>query len=102
MGAAPAEATLVEISGLNPGQSWRLPGGSEIRLGRKRDENDIPLMGAAASRRHAVIRGQGGGHVIYSQKSDNPVLVNNLPATQATLHPGDRLKLGDSEFEYRC
>jgi hypothetical protein len=98
--AAAAEACLNELAGANPGQSWRLPQEGEIRLGRKRDENDIPLQGATASRRHAVVRVQNGAHVIYSLKTDNLVQVNGVPVTQHLLRPGDHVRLGDSEFEY--
>ncbi|MEW5870556.1 MAG: Ig-like domain-containing protein [Chloroflexota bacterium] len=97
-----SQAALFETQGLNPGQSWSLPVNAEIRLGRKREDNDIPLMGQSASRMHALVRFQGGSYVVYSLKPENPVLVNGQPVPQQhTLRPGDVLQAGDSFFEFQ-
>lgn len=103
-GVAPAKvragaAHLRELSGENPNQAWPL-GAAEVRLGRKRDENDIPLAGKRASRHHAVIRYEGGQHVIYSLKPENPVIVNSRPTSQHALQPGDVIQLGDTTLRY--
>lgn len=94
-------ASLLESNGLNAGHIWELPLGREVRLGRKRDENDIPLMGASASRRHALIRYQDGAYVIYSLKPENPTLVNGVGVQQKALQVGDVIQLGDSIFQFQ-
>lgn len=94
------QASLRETKGLNPNQVWPL-GMNEVRLGRKRDENDIPLEGRNASRKHAAIRHEGGHYVIYSLSTDNPVVVNNVPIIQSrVLQPDDEIRLGDSIFMF--
>ena len=90
---------LVELEGMNPQSTWPLSAG-EIRLGRKRDENDIHLKGLSASRCHAVIRFQEGGHVIFSLNPGNPVYVNDSPVQQQALGAGDVLRMGESIFRY--
>ena len=95
-------ATLVEAQGLNPGQVWSLSPSSEIRLGRKRDENDIPLQGATASRRHALIRFQEGQYYLYNLKPENPLLVNGQSiAQQQILYSGDTIQAGESVFQFQ-
>jgi hypothetical protein len=91
-------ATLVEKEGFEPGHVWRLKG-DEIRLGRKRGENDIVLKGASASRFQAVINLTPNGYAIKSVNPENPVLVNRQPITeQVYLKSGDVITAGESEF----
>jgi Ca-activated chloride channel family protein len=93
-------ACLRELEGMNPDQVWPL-GMAEVRLGRKREENDIPLQGLKASRRQAVIRFEQGRYVIYSLNPENPVLVNGSAVTEAhVLQPGDTLRLGETLLRY--
>ena len=60
---------LYEMEGMNPNHAWAL-GESEIKLGRKREENDISLKGTSASRHHAVIRFEQGQYIIYSLNAE--------------------------------
>jgi VWFA-related protein len=91
---------LRELEGMNPNQAWSL-GAPETKLGRKRDENDIPLKGLKASRRHASIRLEQGLYVIYSLSPNNPVLVNNTPIQHKhVLRPGDVIQLGETILRF--
>jgi len=93
---------LYEVEGLSPGQVWPLRG-PEIHLGRMREENDIHLKGLTASRRHAVIRLQGGYYYVYSLNPENPVIVNNVPIRQQqVLRPGDMIRAGESLFRFEA
>lgn len=94
------QPVLRELEGLTPNQAWPL-GASEIRLGRKRDENDIPLKGLHASRRQATIRYEQGQYVIYSLNKDNPVFINDHPVTGSqALKPRDVLRLGETVMRF--
>ena len=91
-------ARLIERDGLEPGHIWNLQG-TEIRLGRKKDENDIPLRGLSASRFHAVINPQSEGYVLQALHLENPVYINGIPNTdRVILKNGDLIKAGESEF----
>ena len=91
-------AALVEREGMDPGHVWQLKG-NEIRLGRKVDENDIPLKGLSASRFHAVLRPHTDGYVIQALHVENPIYVNGIPnIEQVALKNGDLIKAGESEF----
>ena len=93
-------AVLHEIEGLSPGQTWPL-GIAEIRLGRKRDENDIPLKGLNASRRQATICFKAGRYQIIPLSPDNPVLINNAPVMIKTvLRSGDLIRLGGTILRF--
>lgn len=100
--AGSGAAVLHEVQGNSPGKKWPLTN-AEIKMGRKRDENDIHLKGLKASRRMAVIRMHEGDYVIYSLSPDNPVVVNGSPiAQQHTLQLGDTILMGESEFRYEA
>jgi hypothetical protein len=93
-------AFLREVEGFEPGRVWKLDK-EEIRLGRKREENDIPLKGLSAARRQAIIRYQEGEYVITSLYPEKPALVNEIPAhPQAVLQSGDTLRLGETVLHF--
>lgn len=100
-GTESGRGILVELQGLNPGSTHKLPAEGDIRLGRRQQENDIILAGASASRNHAVIRNEGGVFVAYSLKPQNPLVVNGVETTRAVLKAGDILQLGDSVFQFQ-
>jgi VWFA-related protein len=98
--AMAGQSALVELEGANPSQTWPISG-EQVRLGRKREENDIPLKGLSASRRHALIHCKEGSYVIESLNLQNPVLVNDQPVAQPQpLHPGDIISAGESIFRF--
>jgi VWFA-related protein len=94
-----SKAYLSEIEGNSPGERWPLSS-TETRLGRKRDENDIPLKGLGASRRHALIKLEDGKHILVSLNPENPILINDQPAMQQVLNNGDIIRAGDTSFIY--
>ncbi len=99
-GPVAASARLVEVEGLQPGKHWPL-GGGDVRIGRKRDENDIAAAGRSASRRHAVIRQVEGSFVLFDLNPANPTLVNGQPTRgQHPLADGDTLQIGESLFRF--
>jgi VWFA-related protein len=98
--ASVGQAVLHEIDGLSPGQIWPLTT-AETRLGRKRDENDIPLKGLGASRHHAVIRQSEDHFEILALNPQNPIIVNEKEITQQyILKPGDEIRAGDTVFRF--
>ena len=90
---------LVELAGLSPETVWPL-NRDEVRLGRKHDENDIPLSGTNASRRHAIIRNVSGVCTIFSLNPENLVYVNGAGEMQKILEPGDILDLGNTQLRF--
>ena len=87
---------LHEIEGMNPGQIWPLTEGV-LRLGRKREINDIPLKGLKASREQAVIEFREGIFIVRSLKIENPIYVNNQPVSnERALEAGDELRAGET------
>jgi VWFA-related protein len=95
-----SSASLRELDGLTPNQVWPLAG-EQVRLGRKRDENDIPIKGLSASRQHAVIYRYGNQHLIASVKPENPAYVNDQPVVQQhTLQNGDVIRIGETLLRY--
>jgi hypothetical protein len=84
--------------GHDPGMIYDLDG--EIVLGRG-DRAEIRLEDPFASARHALIYEQGNVVVIEDLASTNGTYLNEeLLQTPRPLHPGDRVRIGDSEFSF--
>jgi len=69
-------------------------------IGRAKD-NHLVLTDPHASRRHAQIRADEGGHVIESLGGRNPVLVNGVPVERAQLRDGDCIRVGKTDLRFR-
>jgi Fe2+ transport system protein FeoA len=86
--------------GHDPGMIYDLD--SELVLGRG-DQADIRLEDPFASGRHALIYEQGNIVVIEDLASTNGTYLNEeLLQTPRPLHPGDRVRIGDSEFTFEA
>jgi hypothetical protein len=84
--------------GHDPGMIYDLDG--DIVLGRG-DRAEIRLEDPFASSRHARIYEQGNIVVIEDLHSTNGTYLNEeLLQSPRPLHPGDRLRIGDSEFAF--
>jgi FHA domain len=72
----------------------------DIVLGRG-DQAEIRLEDPFASSRHARICEQGNILVVEDLRSTNGTYLNEeLLESPRPLHPGDRLRIGDSEFTF--
>jgi pSer/pThr/pTyr-binding forkhead associated (FHA) protein len=70
-----------------------------VTLGR--GDVEIQLDDPFASSRHARITRQGHVLVIEDLGSTNGTYLNDEPLNgPQPLHPGDRIRIGDSEFSY--
>lgn len=97
----PTPLRLMVIAG--PLQGNRFEVGSEgVRIGRDTAACQIVLSEASVSREHAMIRPAGSGLSIKNLSGTNPTYVNDRAIQEATLAPGDRVKIGDSVFEVQA
>mgnify|MGYP001183674999 CR=1 FL=1 len=88
----------VTSSGRNEGKEILLDK-KLIRIGRD-DGGDLGLYGdKSIAMRHAEIRREPQGHVIYAV-SQAPVLVNGQLVAQKALSKGDRIQIGREEIWY--
>ncbi len=90
--------------GHEPGMIYDLdglhPGGCDIVFGRG-DTAEIRLNDPFASSRHARMYEQGHILVIEDLGSTNGTYLNEeLLDGPRPLHPGDRVRIGDSEFAF--
>jgi hypothetical protein len=84
--------------GHDPGMIYDLDG--DLTLGRG-DRAEIQLEDPFASSRHARVYEQGNIVVIEDLGSTNGTYLNEeLLQTPRPLHPGDRVRIGDSEFVF--
>jgi pSer/pThr/pTyr-binding forkhead associated (FHA) protein len=84
--------------GHDPGMIYDLDG--DIVLGRG-DRAEIRLEDPFASSRHARVYEQGNIVVIEDLDSTNGTYLNEeLLQTARPLHPGDRVRIGDSELTF--
>jgi hypothetical protein len=89
---------LVERApGHEAGTAYDIPEGATLGRGDVEIQLDDPF----ASSRHARISRQGHVLVIEDLGSTNGTYLNEEPLTgPQPLHPGDRIRIGDSEFSY--
>ncbi len=71
--------------------------GAEIRFGRSGD-NEVVLPDYSVSRRHAVVRKEGGSWYVHDLNSTNGVQVNKADIQQALIRHQDRIKIGVFEI----
>jgi predicted component of type VI protein secretion system len=84
--------------GHEPGMIYDVDG--DLVLGRG-DRAEIRLEDPFASSRHARIYEQAGAVVIEDLGSTNGTYLNEeLLQSPRPLHPGDRVRIGDSEFTF--
>jgi hypothetical protein len=84
--------------GHDPGMIYDLDG--DIVLGRG-ERAEIRLEDPFASSRHARVYTQGAAVVIEDLDSTNGTYLNEeLLQTPRPLHPGDHVRIGDSEFAF--
>ncbi|MHB8490854.1 MAG: FHA domain-containing protein [Solirubrobacteraceae bacterium] len=84
--------------GHEPGMIYDID--TDIVLGRG-DQAEIRLEDPFASARHAHVFAQGGILAIEDLGSTNGTYLNEeLLDTPRPLHPGDRVRIGDSEFSF--
>jgi hypothetical protein len=89
---------VARATGHDPGMIYDLDG--DLVLGRG-DHAEIRLEDPFASSRHARIYKQAGTLVLEDLRSTNGTYLNEeLLDTPRPLHPGDHLRIGESEFVF--
>lgn len=90
---------VARATGHDPGMIYDLDG--DLVLGRG-DRAEIRLEDPFASSRHAHIYVQAGTLVLEDLGSTNGTYLNEelLDTTPRPLHPGDHLRIGESEFVF--
>jgi hypothetical protein len=99
LGRAP-RLVVERAPGHQPGMIYDLDG--DLVLGRG-DRAEIRLEDPFASSRHARIYEQGNSLIVEDLGSTNGTYLNEeLLQTPRPLHPGDRVRIGDSEFAFEA
>ena len=84
--------------GHSPGMEYDIRAGAVLGRG---EQTEIRLEDPFASSRHARVVRQGGVMVLEDLGSTNGTYLNEEVLGGPTpLHPGDRVRIGDSEFTY--
>ncbi len=85
-------------AGLRAGARYDVSDGAVLGRG---DQADIVLGDTFASGRHARLEPQGEVMVLEDLGSTNGTYLNGEPLNgPQPLHPGDRIRIGDSEFAF--
>jgi hypothetical protein len=85
-------------AGLRDGVAYDLSEGALLGRG---DAADIRLEDSFASSRHAQLLPHGDVMVVEDLGSTNGTYLNGQPLSgPQPLHPGDRIRIGDSEFTF--
>jgi adenylate cyclase len=73
---------------------------AEASIGRSND-NDIVLNDFSVSRRHAFLKREADGWVVYDNQSTNGVKVNDRPVPRAPVADGDEISIGTFVLRFR-
>jgi FHA domain-containing protein len=93
-----ARLVVNRAPGHTPGMEYDIGEGAVMGRG---DQAEIQLEDPFASSRHARLVRQGGIVVLEDLGSTNGTYLNDeLVRGPQPLHPGDRVRIGDSEFRY--
>jgi hypothetical protein len=85
-------------AGLRAGSAYDLSEGALLGRG---DQADIQLEDTFASAAHAKLEMRGGVMVLEDLGSTNGTYLNDEPLSgPQPLHPGDRIRIGDSRFTF--
>jgi Nif-specific regulatory protein len=85
---------LIAIEGPLKGAIFALDE-DEMSIGRE-SSNRLSLTDLAVSRRHCLIKQEGGHFIALDLGSFNGTFVNGVPIKEQALAHGDRIKIGDS------
>lgn len=97
-GALDPRLVVERAPGHVPGMEYEIGEGAVLGRG---DQAEIRLDDPFASSRHARLVRQGGIVVLEDLGSTNGTYLNEeLLSGPQPLHPGDRVRIGDSEFTY--
>jgi hypothetical protein len=97
-GAGDARLVVERAPGHQPGMEYDIGEGAVLGRG---DHAEIRLQDPFASSKHARLVRQGGIIVLEDLGSTNGTYLNEeLLTGPAPLHPGDRVRIGDSEFTF--
>jgi len=95
--AGPALLVVDRAPGHDSGSRYDVSGGATLGRG----DVEIVLEDPFASTRHARVDRQGGGTVLEDLGSTNGTYLNEeLLRGPQPLHPGDRIRIGDSVFTF--
>ena len=92
---------LIAEEDLMPANAFLVVGGKTnfplqkvvVNIGRHSD-NDLVIEDQYISRHHVQLRAINRRYVIFDVGSTGGILLNGKPVTQATLHPGDVIRIG--------
>jgi hypothetical protein len=89
---------VMTAAGLRAGSAYDISEGAVLGRG---DQADIRLEDTFASSRHARFAPQGDVMVLEDLGSTNGTYLNEEPLRgPQPLHPGDRIRIGDSQFTF--
>lgn len=95
----PSELPPDQLMLVGSDRSWDLDA-DKIQIGRS-SSNTVVIDDPNASRIHAELISRGGEWWVVDLDSTNGTLVNESTIKEHRLTPGDRIKIGATELEYR-
>ncbi len=92
-------AILLARTGPEQGKEFALPDGGDLKIGRMPGVG-ITLLDPKVSREHCRLFQQSTGWIVEDLGSRNGTWVNAQKVKKRLLQPADRLRVGQTEFEF--
>ena len=94
-------ARLLVFSGKLKGKNFALPPQGKVVLGRSKDAS-ITIPDINLSRAHCSVLATPRGYMLEDLGSTNGTYLNGKRIRQELLREGDRIVIGEAEFEFRA
>ena len=94
-------AELIALKGRLSSKSFSLIEDRELVIGRSH-EADIQILDVGMSRRHCSLTKRGDEFHVKDLGSQNGTWVNDERVESRQLRPGDHVRFGGVEFQFRC
>ena len=90
---------FVVRSGREAGRAIALATGQALTFGRLKN-CDVQVDDESVSRKHCTLHAQEDGVTVADLQSANGTFVNDRRVATSDLHPGDKLRIGSTVFEF--
>jgi len=94
------KAAFVAVKGRLERKPFALKDGQKVVMGRG-EQADIQILDSSLSRLHCCITRENDSFIVEDLESRNGTWVNGKQVSRAHLLPGDRIRIGGVEFEFR-
>ncbi|MDR2750166.1 MAG: ATP-binding cassette domain-containing protein, partial [Clostridiales bacterium] len=100
--ANPSDSGVLILFSMKPAETWKecKLGDKDVVIGRNPEKSDICLEHISVSKKHAVIKHNGGNRVLVDARSNSGVIVNGKRVASCMLYERDVIRITNTKLIY--